>query len=363
MTFSLTWLPEVLERAGLKVAETPDWRTRGRAEMGPVKGVMCHHTGTAAGGNMPTLDMLIKGRPDLPGPLCHLGLGRDGTFYVVAAGRANHAGLGTWEGLSTGNTNFIGIEAENSGREGAEWPEVQLDAYKRGVAAILKHVGAGANMCCGHKEYAPQRKVDPTFDMAAFRADVAELLVGKTPPPPIPIRDTKDRPTLRRGMRSDDVKRMQEQLGLDADGIFGSETEARVRAWQRLHNLVPDGIFGPRSWGLLDTQPLDARKDAEAQAQAIADAPNPNAVNPAVIDQIDLEFAKLAFPENTAVGVGAVGGAAAAGLPPLWHRYPARGVQLPGQHRCRKRRPDADVGKPQLQRRGAAKRKALDAEP
>src|SRR5207248_3928253 len=86
MTYSLTWLPEVLEGAGLKVAETPDWRTRGRAEMGDVKGVMCHHTGTTRGGNMPTLDVLIRGRSDLIGPLCQLGLGRDGTYYVVAAG-------------------------------------------------------------------------------------------------------------------------------------------------------------------------------------------------------------------------------------------------------------------------------------
>ena len=31
MTFSLIWLPQVLENAGLKVAEVPGWRTRGRA--------------------------------------------------------------------------------------------------------------------------------------------------------------------------------------------------------------------------------------------------------------------------------------------------------------------------------------------
>jgi hypothetical protein len=154
MTYSLTWVPRVLESAGLKVAETPDWRTRGRAEMGEVKGVMCHHTGTARPGNMPTLDVLVRGPPDLRGPLCHLGLGRDGTFYVIAAGRANHAGRGAWEGVDTGNSSFIGIEAEHSGLPEDDWPDVQLDAYKRGVAALLRQIGAPANMCCGHKEYA-----------------------------------------------------------------------------------------------------------------------------------------------------------------------------------------------------------------
>jgi predicted chitinase/peptidoglycan hydrolase-like protein with peptidoglycan-binding domain len=299
MTYALTWLPEVLEAAGLKVAETPDWRTRGRAEMGKVMGVMCHHTGTAAGGNMPTLDMLIKGRPDLRGPLCQLGLGRDGTFYIVAAGRANHAGPGQWERVSTGNSSFIGIEAEHSGREQDEWPEAQLDAYKRGVAAILKHVGAGANMCCGHKEWAPRRKPDPTFDMASFRSAVGELLAGKSPPPPIPPRDSSDRPTLRRGRRSDAVKELQKLLGLEADGIFGGRTEAVVRAWQRANDLVPDGIVGPRSWEMLVGQPPNAGAEL-VPAVLATKTEKEDKVDLTVIDEIDLDLLRLAFPQNTA---------------------------------------------------------------
>src|SRR5262245_66312705 len=84
--YALTWLPAVLEAAGLKVAEVPGWRERGRADMPNVRGVMCHHTATAAshGGNMPTLRVLGAGRPAtsdgpaLTGPLAQLGLGRDG---------------------------------------------------------------------------------------------------------------------------------------------------------------------------------------------------------------------------------------------------------------------------------------------
>jgi len=253
MVFSLTWLPEVLEAAGLKVAETENWRARGRAEMGRVRGVMCHHTATPGhfDKNMPTLDLLIRGRPDLAGPLAQLGLGRDGTFYVVAAGRANHAGAGNWEGITTGNSSFIGIEAENSGHD--PWPEVQMDAYRRGVAAILKRIGAGASMCCGHKEYAlpAGRKPDPTFDMALFRRAVSDLLAGKTPPPPIPASDDENRPTLRRGSRGSLVERVQALLGLEKDGIFGPNTEAAVRAFQRAGDLVPDGIIGPKTWAAL----------------------------------------------------------------------------------------------------------------
>ncbi|MGE0716062.1 MAG: N-acetylmuramoyl-L-alanine amidase [Alphaproteobacteria bacterium] len=256
MTFSLTWLPEVLEAAGLKVAEQPGWRTRGRGEMGPIKGVICHHTAGPKAGNMPSLRLITEGRADLPGPLAQLGLGRDGTFYVVAAGRANHAGGGTWQGLGTGNSSFIGIEAENTGMtqgpNAESWPEVQLDAYRRGVAAILTHVGARTIMCCGHKEYAPGRKVDPTFDMAAFRQEVERIMTGAAPPPiVIPAADAAGRPTLRRGARGDLVKLAQAKLGIAADGVFGPATEAALRSFQRDKGLVPDGILGPKTWALL----------------------------------------------------------------------------------------------------------------
>ena len=92
----LTWLPDVLKAAGLKVATVPGWENRGR-DVGPIVGVLCHHTVGPKNGNMPSLNTLINGRPDLPGPLAQLGLGRDGTYFVIAAGRANHAGAVPFE--------------------------------------------------------------------------------------------------------------------------------------------------------------------------------------------------------------------------------------------------------------------------
>jgi peptidoglycan hydrolase-like protein with peptidoglycan-binding domain len=258
----LTWLPDVLKGAGLKVALKDGWEARGR-EVGPIVGVICHHTAGPKTGNMPSLNTLIDGRPGLPGPLAQLGLGRDGTYYVIAAGKANHAGAGSWQGVTTGNTSFIGIEGENTGLDNdLPWPEVQMDAYRRGVAAILKHIGRGAEFCAGHKEYAlPKgRKPDPRFDMNAFRSSVAAIISGAAAATkPIPVAEPParpgaptGRPTLRRGATGDLVKKIQAKVGVTAGGNFGPKTEAALRAFQRAHGLVPDGIVGPKTWAALD---------------------------------------------------------------------------------------------------------------
>jgi hypothetical protein len=258
LAFSLSWLPRVLLDAGLRVAEQPDWRSRGRGDIGRLKGVICHHTGGARTGNMPSLGTVTNGRPNLAGPLSQLCLGRDGTFFVVAAGRANHAGVGNWQGVSSGNSSLIGIEAENTGQttgpNAEPWPAVQVEAYRRGVAAILTKIGADAIMCCGHKEYALPvgRKPDPTFDMEDFRLRVAAIMAGTAPlPSVIPAVDSENRPTLRRGDRGDAVELVQTTIGIPVNRVFDVITEAAVRTFQRDQGLVPDGIVGPRTWATL----------------------------------------------------------------------------------------------------------------
>jgi hypothetical protein len=264
MTYSLIWLPQVLRDAGLKVALVDGWQTRGHGDVGPTLGVLCHHTAGSKNGNMPTLGVLIAGRPGLSGPLSQLGLGRDGTYYVIAAGRCYHAGAGAWNGITSGNANLIGIEAENTGGNDP-WPAIQVDAYQRGAAAILKHVGRSADYCAGHKEYAlPRgRKTDPTLDMGTFRAAVGSILDGTAQPPvlippaepPAPGASTPGRPTLRRGSKGELVLKLQALLAVNADGDFGGKTEAAVRALQRARGIVPDGIVGPKTWALLDARP------------------------------------------------------------------------------------------------------------
>ena len=51
--------------------------------------------------------------------------------------------------------------------------------------------------------------------------------------------------TVRLGSKGPTVRAVQEALGLNADGIFGPQTEKAVKAWQGKQGLVADGIVGP----------------------------------------------------------------------------------------------------------------------
>lgn len=53
---------------------------------------------------------------------------------------------------------------------------------------------------------------------------------------------------LKNGSKGEDVKKLQSKLGLGADGIFGSGTEAAVKKWQAANGLTADGIVGEGTW-------------------------------------------------------------------------------------------------------------------
>ena len=53
---------------------------------------------------------------------------------------------------------------------------------------------------------------------------------------------------LKVGSKGEDVKKLQAKLGLGADGVFGSGTEASVKKWQESNGLTADGIVGEGTW-------------------------------------------------------------------------------------------------------------------
>jgi putative chitinase len=56
---------------------------------------------------------------------------------------------------------------------------------------------------------------------------------------------------LKLGSTGEDVKALQEKLGLKADGSFGPGTEKAVKEWQSKNGLTPDGVVGDKSWSFL----------------------------------------------------------------------------------------------------------------
>lgn len=188
-------LLKALREEGLTVHEVRNWRTHHRnskGPWGPMNGVMIHHTVTK--GVSASVDLCYDGRSDLPGPLCHGVIDKDGEVHLVGSGRANHAGLGDGDVLravvhegtlpadnqanTDGNSRFYGFECINLGDGKDPWPEVQKDAIARVAAALCRAHGWTARSVIGHKEWQPG-KVDPRgFTMDSMRSRVADRLKG-----------------------------------------------------------------------------------------------------------------------------------------------------------------------------------------
>ncbi|MCX4829273.1 N-acetylmuramoyl-L-alanine amidase [Streptomyces sp. NBC_01016] len=184
---------KALKDEGLTVVEVGDWRHHNRNHIGswgPLNGVMIHHTATS--GSASTVRVCRDGHANLPGPLCHGVITKDGRVHLVGYGRANHAGLGDDDVLraviaekalphdneanTDGNSRFYGFECENLGNGDDSWPAAQLEAIEKAAAAICRHHGWTERSVIGHLEWQPG-KIDPKgFTMASMRKRIGDRL-------------------------------------------------------------------------------------------------------------------------------------------------------------------------------------------
>ena len=185
---TIPWLIDVLREAGVPVVEEGNWRDRSVGGAFDPIGVLWHHTAarSSPANPAPSVGIVINGRPDLVGPLCHALVDYNGVFHLIAAGRANHAGEARASGpipAGDGNTMLIGWEIDYEGDPSKASPQHMTDAqYQNSVAAtgaVLRQLGRDASYARGHRETSVTGKPDPAFiDLDVMRADVAAWMAG-----------------------------------------------------------------------------------------------------------------------------------------------------------------------------------------
>lgn len=134
----------------------------------------------------------------------------------------------------------------HAGRRRVSVPAFKSPAYAR---ALLRAPGA-----IWTPDMAAATCVCPAVDLADSSADVVstELFEFET----LDL-ETPAQPVLRMGSSGSAVRDLQQRL-LQAgynpgpiDGIFGSQTDRAVRAYQQARGLSIDGIVGPQTWAAL----------------------------------------------------------------------------------------------------------------
>lgn len=173
---TVTWMAAAFRKNDLRVRAVQGWKTRSAGGSFSPRGVVFHHTASNEhSGPVPSLAICTNGRSDIPGPLCNVLIGRDGTVHLIAAGQANHAGLGgPFRNIPRDSANafMIGVEVENSG-VGEKWSPELLRTCDVVFATLLLGLRRRSGWLIGHKEWAPTRKIDPfPLDMDKVRSRV-----------------------------------------------------------------------------------------------------------------------------------------------------------------------------------------------
>ena len=170
-------------------------------------------------------------------------------IFIDDAGRAWHGrDLSTAGAHTSGyNTGTIGICL--NGLHLSDFSDDQFDELRRICDQINEAHGGGIRFS-EHNDVA--KKACPVFDAyAVLGLDAKGYMVGDERPPPSNIQMLQMMVNLAQvgfGDKHGDVALIQRLLEIKADGIFGAQTEVRVKEYQRDQGLAADGIVGRATW-------------------------------------------------------------------------------------------------------------------
>ncbi len=214
--FWARWLADALRSdpfVAARLVEVPGWQDRGRPPSSTSflpTGIVDHHTACMIRtGHDPQscVNGIVAGNSVAPGPISQLlgtftppgvrwnGSNPDPRIVLIAAGRANHAGVGQYRwGAPSGNGSSIGVEWCGPPADG--WPDVVVELRERVDAAILRWNGWTVDQLTTHWEYATPRgrKIDQSGrwdaqpalgQLTPWAPDVwrARVAARLTPPP------------------------------------------------------------------------------------------------------------------------------------------------------------------------------------
>lgn len=198
------------------------------------------------------------------------------TFYPGGQTRANDCrGFTYWILLQIYGWKLMGAGATSQWNNADNWKAIgTIDTMPANTLCCLfvqkgktmEHTGFGLNNetveCSNGVQHSKTRNKKWTHWAVPKCIDDDTIVTPTTPSDPddgFPASPTW-RPTIRKGNKGDVVRECQrilDKLGYNlgicgVDGDYGTATDAAVRAFQREHGLIVDGVCGPMTWDALD---------------------------------------------------------------------------------------------------------------
>jgi putative chitinase len=149
----------------------------------------------------------------------------------------------------TGRDNYtsFGLTIDMTAEEVIEYVQTKKGALE---SACWYWASRKINIACDEGDIVKMTKLvnGGTIGLEDRRKHYEQALAVLGGAVPAPIANVAAIPgVLKKGSTGENVKRLQAELGLEDDGVFGSGTESAVKKWQAANGLAADGIVGPKT--------------------------------------------------------------------------------------------------------------------
>lgn len=235
---------------------------------------MNHHTAGPHSGLTPSINVIKRGRSDLPPPLSNGYGGRDYVYRIITLGPANHPGLGGPMRVAdflvprnNARPYAWGTEWEHDGV--SSWDPKMREFMGRANAAICTWKHWEATRSREHNSWAPLRKIDRNgYDAGDGQREIQHWLDWAD------NKDPKPKPHVPTPPADHDTRvrtvGLQKALEIPADGVWGPQTDEWA---QRLRNAAFEKTGGgpDKDWDVRKVQKVvDTAEDGKFGPQSLA---------------------------------------------------------------------------------------------